>query len=135
MSKIQNIMVCVTQQKTCERLIKRGAEIRDEYDGELFVIHVAKDGYHFLGKAKDGDALEYLFEEAKTYGASLTVVRSHDVLEALKKIAEKNEIDTIVVGESYENCDEKNVVNKLKKRLHKNINVEVVPVQIKNKVS
>lgn len=25
----KNIMVCVTQQKSCERLISRGAEIRD----------------------------------------------------------------------------------------------------------
>ncbi|MCT4604820.1 MAG: universal stress protein UspA [Marinisporobacter sp.] len=134
MENIQNIMVCVTQQKTCERLIRRGAQIRDEYKGELFVIHVAKEGYHFLGKSKDGDALEYLFEKAKAYGATLTVVRAHDVLEALKKLTEKNNIDLIVVGQSYEN-EEKNVTTKLEKKLPKGVVVETVPVEQKEKVS
>ncbi|QXM05525.1 universal stress protein [Crassaminicella indica] len=133
MENIQNIMVCVTQQKTCERLIRRGAQIRDEYNGELFVIHVAKEGYHFLGKSKDGDALEYLFEQAKAYGANLTVVRSNDVLETLKKLTEKNNIDLIVVGESYEK-EEKNVVRKLEKKLPKGVEIETVPVEQKEKV-
>ncbi|QEK12771.1 universal stress protein UspA [Crassaminicella thermophila] len=133
MNTIQNIMVCVTQQKTCERLIRRGAEIRDEYDGELYVIHVAKEGYHFLGNSRDGDALEYLFEKAKAYGANLTVVRSHDVLQTLKDLAEKNKIDLIILGESYENNEQKNVVSRLKKHLSKGIEIEIVPVQRENK--
>ncbi|MCT4620136.1 MAG: universal stress protein [Marinisporobacter sp.] len=134
MENIQNIMVCVTQQRTCERLIRRGAQIRDEHRGELFVIHVAKEGDHFLGKSEDGDALEYLFEKAKAYGATLTVVRSQDVLETLKKLTEKNSIDLIVVGQSYEN-EEKNVTTKLEKKLPKGVVVETVPVEQKEKVS
>ncbi|WP_053956500.1 universal stress protein UspA [Inediibacterium massiliense] len=129
-----NIMVCVTQQKTCERLIRRGAQIRDQQDGELFVIHVAKEGEHFLGKSKEGDALEYLFEKSKAYGANLTVVRSHDVLTTLGELAQKNNIHLIILGESYENED-KNVVNKLQKKLSEGIEIEIVPVQKKEKVS
>lgn len=134
MNAIQNIMVCVTQQKTCERLIRRGSEIRDEYNGELFVIHVAKEGDHFLGKSKDGDALEYLFEKSKAYGANLTVVRAQDVLEALKKLTEKHDIDLIVLGQSFENED-RNVSNRLESRLSEDIEIEIVPVQKKEKVS
>ncbi|TCO72264.1 universal stress protein [Marinisporobacter balticus] len=133
MNTIQNIMVCVTQQKTCERLIRRGAEIRDTYNGELFVIHVAKEGDHFLGTSKDGDALDYLFEESKAYGANLTVVRAHDVLETLKKLTEKNNIDLIVLGQSFEK-NEKNVSNKLEKQLPKDIEVEIVPIEKEEKV-
>ncbi|WP_129600836.1 universal stress protein UspA [Anaerophilus nitritogenes] len=134
MNKEYNIMVCVTQQKTCERLIKRGAQIRDQYEGELFVIHVAKEGENFLGKSKEGDALEYLFEKSKAYGANLTVVRSQDVLTTLGDLAQKNHIHLIILGESYENED-KNVVNKLQKKLPEGIEIEAVPVQKKEKVS
>lgn len=130
MDAIQNIMVCVTQQKTCERLIKRGAEIRNQHNGNLFVIHVAKKGNHFLGNEEDGDALEYLFEEAKKYGATLTVVRAHDVLATLKNIAKKNEIDLIILGESYENRKEKNMVSNLESHIPENIGLEIVPVKI-----
>lgn len=134
MENIKNIMVCVTQQKTCERLIKRGAELRDQYDGELFVIHVAKEGWNFLGKTKEGDALDYLFEKAKNYGANLTVIRSQDVLETLKELTEKNSIDMIVLGESTENDANKNMVNNLGKRLPKKVEFEIVPVKTKKKV-
>lgn len=134
MKSPRNIMVCVTQQKTCERIIKRGAELRDEYDGELFVIHVAKEGWNFLGKTKEGDALEYLFQKSKSYGANLTVVRSRDVLETLKDLAEKNNIDLIVLGESQEDSEENNIVSKLGKRLHNNVGFEIVPLRIKKKV-
>ena len=106
-------MVCVTQQKTCERLIRKGAEIRDEFGGDLFVIHVAKEGWNFLGKTKEGDALEYLFQKAKTYGANLTVVRSQDVLLTLQDLTKKSEIGIMVLGESNENDDSCNIVNKL----------------------
>lgn len=124
-------MVCVTQQKTCERLIQRGAELRDQYDGELFVIHVAKEGWNFLGKTREGDALEYLFQKSKSYGANLTVVRAQDVLQTLKELAEKNKIDVIVLGESKENTDENNIVNSLGKRLDNEVEFEIVPIKLK----
>ncbi|MCT4595998.1 MAG: universal stress protein UspA [Anaeromicrobium sp.] len=128
MNTIKNIMVCVTQQKTCKRLIKKGVKIRDEHDGDLFVIHVAKEGCHFLNKEEDGDALEFLFDVAKSHGASLTVVRAQDVLGTLRDLAVKNEIDLIVLGESYENKQEKNMVNMLEDSLPDGIGIEIVPV-------
>lgn len=126
----RNIMVCVTQQKTCDRLIKRGVKVLkkdDENDGELFVIHVAKEGFKFLGKSKEGEALEYLFQKAKEYGANLTVVRSADVLKTLEDLINKNEINYIVLGESLEESKDKSIVNKLKTRINQEIIIEEVP--------
>ena len=134
MKDVKNIMVCVTQQKTCERLIRRGAEIRDENSGELFIIHVAKEGWYFLGKQREGDALEYLFQKAKDYGAHLTVVRSQDVLLTLKELTEKNKIDIIVLGESNEDNESSNMVRNLRKRLPKGVEFVIVPVKEKRKV-
>lgn len=128
MDTIKNIMVCVTQQKTCKRLIKKGVKIRDKYDGNLFVIHVAKEGSRFLNKKEDGDALEFLFDVAKSHGASLTVVRAQDVLGTLKDLAVKNEIDVIIMGESYESKGNTNMVDNLEEILPDNIKIEMVPV-------
>ncbi|MFZ5967879.1 MAG: universal stress protein [Bacillota bacterium] len=133
MNKVKNIMVCVTQQKTCDRLIKRGAEIRDSYDGELFVIHVAKEGWNFLGKSKEGEALEYLFEKAKAYGATLDVLRSHDIIETLKDLTEKHQIDLMVLGESCEDNEKNDIVSKLRKRLPKDMVFEILPAKQKKK--
>ncbi|HHY90977.1 MAG TPA: universal stress protein [Clostridiales bacterium] len=127
MEAIKNVMVCVTQQKTCERLIKKGAELREKNGGELYVIHVAKEGFNFLGKSKEGEALEYLFQKAKDYGANLTVVRAQNILETLKDFAEKNDIHIMVLGESSEQDKDNDIVVNLKKHLPEGIQLEIMP--------
>ena len=91
----KRILVCVTQQKTCERLIKKGAALRDELGGELYIIHVALNGLKFLGNSKEGEALEYLFGISKSVGAELTVLRSDNILKAITGFAKDNKITKI----------------------------------------
>lgn len=94
----KNIMVCVTQQKTCKRLIIGGSELVERPDDNLYVIHVVNEKEKFLEYADDGEALEHLFEVSKEVGANLTVVKSKDVSGAIIKFAKKNEITHIVMG-------------------------------------
>ncbi|MDD2189970.1 MAG: universal stress protein UspA [Eubacteriales bacterium] len=124
---MKNVMVCVTQQKTCERLIKCGNNLLGDNSGELFIIHIAHYNFNFLGNTKEGDALEYLYEKALEYGANLTVVRSNDVLETLTGLAMKNKITHIVVGESGETDITRNLVNRLEKKLANQVELVVIP--------
>ena len=132
MNKFHKIMVCVTEQKTCERLITKGMEYRDSTDGEIFIIHVAIRGNKVIEDEKAVEALEYLFEIAVEYDASLTVLKSNDVLKTLKDFALKNEIDLMIMGETREVKEEDSVIFKLKKefdRYRKDIKVKVVPLK------
>jgi K+-sensing histidine kinase KdpD len=104
-----NIMVCVTQQRTCERLINKGSGLQKKLKGELFVIHVVKEGVNFLGNDKEGDALEYLFNISKGVGANLTVLRSQDIVGALAEFAQENSIEHIVLGEPPAECKSNNL--------------------------
>ncbi|HOA43112.1 MAG TPA: universal stress protein [Bacillota bacterium] len=124
---MKNIMVCVTQQKTCERLIQYGHDLLDDADDELFIIHVAHYQFKFLGKSKEGEALEYLYEKAMAYGAQLTVVRSNDVLDTLIDLVHKYKITHIILGESGEEKKSNNVVQQLTNRVKKQAEVIVVP--------
>lgn len=92
-------MVCVTQQKTCERLISKGEKLKNSVGSDLFVIHVVKDGDNFLYNDKEPDALQYLFNISKEAGAELTVLRSESVVETLKSFAKDKGIGHIVLGE------------------------------------
>ena len=76
MSRRPRVMVCVTRQKTCERLIRVGKKLVNGSEGELVVVHVSRVGDNFLGSNDEGEALDYLFQEAKNAGANLTVIRS-----------------------------------------------------------
>jgi K+-sensing histidine kinase KdpD len=120
-------MVCVTQQKTCDRLIKYGRELLEGDRGELFIIHVADSRYKFLGGSADGEALDYLYEKAKEYGANLTVLKSDDVLETLRAQVLKNRIDIVVIGESREGGAPSNMVAKLQEKLATGTSLLVIP--------
>lgn len=123
---MKNVMVCVTQQRTCDRLIRYGHEFLGEAQGELFIIHVAHDQIKFLGNSKEGEALEYLYEKALEFGANLTVVRSANVLDTLADLAEKNQITHIILGESAEQ-NNRSVINRLRSKIKDEVSLVVIP--------
>ena len=120
-----NILVCVTQQKNCERLILHAAEIKNKLKAdELHVIHVAKTNWNFLNNIKEGEAIEYLFSISKSLGANLMVLKSDDIEKTIADYAKKNSISYIIIGASPNNIIENNFYKVLKKLL-KNIDIHV----------
>lgn len=124
----RRIMVCVTQQKSCERLIRRGAELCNPQD-ELFVVHIVKENWRYFGKLKEADALEYLFDISKAYDATLSVLKDSDIESSLKRFAEENDMDVIVMGESLETTHQQNMILRLKNKLKKELQFEIVPLE------
>lgn len=113
----ENVLVCVTQQKTCEKLIRQGAELSREHACNLYVLHVVNENDKFLYNFSDGDALEYLFKITKDVGAELTVKRSKDVIKTIVDFADEMNITYVVLGNSREKDPSNNFVIKLQKRL------------------
>jgi len=128
MRKKKRVMVCVTQQKSCERLIKRGAELSDAKHGELYVVHVVKENWKYFGSLKESDALEYLFDCSKEFGGMLSVVKAQDIEGTLNEFAEKNKIDIVIMGESLEPTTQQNMINRLQNKTSKEIHFDIVPV-------
>ncbi len=115
----KNVMVCVTQQKTCERLILKGNELIESEEDKLFVIHVVNEKENFLQNSNDGEALEYLFRVSKKAGADLTVLRSKNILKTMMDFAIDNRITHIIMGQPRINkqVNSSNIVLKLQKAL------------------
>ncbi|NJD02307.1 MAG: universal stress protein UspA [Ruminiclostridium sp.] len=123
---IKNILVCVTQQKTCERLIRKAAELRDEHKGNLWVIHVIKDSWNILDNSSEGEALEYLFGISKSAGANLSVLKSDEIVTTIAEYARENKIDCVILGDSQDDHKENNFSRQLKKLLS-NVEVKIIP--------
>ncbi len=126
MKEREKIMVCVTRQRTCERLIKVGQKLCTKLEGELKVVHVAKTGDNFLGNPDEGEALDYLFQISKAAGADMTVLRAEDVVDKLVDFAEKNGVDMIIVGEGPQSKGDENIIRQLELRLP-NVEIRVIP--------
>ena len=110
-----NVLVCVTRQKNCAKLIQKGVELTREEKSCLNVIHVVSENDKLLYGLSDGDALEYLFEITKEVGANLVVKRSKDVIKSIIEYAEETQSTHVVLGSS--NNPSNSFVSKLQKKL------------------
>lgn len=95
-----HVLVCVTVQKSCERLIQCGAARAHEQNAQLSVLHVARPGVNILGNPEQGEALEYLYSISSEYGADMTMLRAEDVVSAIAGHAKKLQATLVVTGQS-----------------------------------
>ncbi|SRR5690554_4127580 len=126
MENVSKVMVCVTRQKTCERLIKIGKKVATELQADLSVVHVAKNGVNFLGNPDEGEALDYLFSVSKESDAEMTVLRSDNEVSTLVEFARKNNITEIVVGQSPDLNNRTNIIKEMQSQLP-HIRFRIVP--------
>ena len=128
----EKVMVCVTEQKICERLIQNAIELLPNKEIEIFVLHVALKDIKVIEDPQAAQALEYLFEKSKSYGASLTVLKSSDIRHTLLKFAVDNDIDYMIMGETRLQNEKDSVIFKLKADLaNTTTKIKVVPVNEK----
>lgn len=127
MDLYKNILVCITQQKTCERLIRKALDYKGQ-NSCLYVIHVAKNDWSFLDNTSEGEALEYLFSISKSVGAFLTVLRSDDIVGAIVDYAAEKKIDLLIMGQSPNDHHENNFYNALKSILT-DIEIKIIPYE------
>ena len=113
------VMVCVTGQRSCERLIMHGAErslVRlDERESgaplrpgstkilPLYIVHCVQTGQNFMNTLNEADAIEYLFTCAQVVDAELTILREDSVEDALARFAREHNVGVIVMGAPGEN--------------------------------
>lgn len=111
----KSIMVCVTNQKSCERLISHGKD-RQAENSELYIVHCVHTGQNFMNSVFESDAVEYLFTAAQIAGAQLSLLRADNVDDALVDFASQNNVDIIIMGASPSGS-ENNIVMRLQRRL------------------
>ena len=125
--KMINVLVCVTQQKTCDRLIRYGRELVEGCGGELMVVHIAQYDLSKLAENDDAASLEYLYQKALEYGTNLMIIRSGNVAATLISLIERNNISKIVMGMTRHADEKDGTTEAFKSMLHEDVQVIVVP--------
>lgn len=90
------IMVCVTPQQSCSRLIEAGARIAREEGKPLSVVSVFRESNGL--DANNGGALENLFTCSQKYNATMNVYFNDNPALVLAVVAKKNKASTLVTG-------------------------------------
>lgn len=124
----EKIMVCITEQKTCERLIQKGLELSQGKNTEIYVLHIAIKDVKVIEDDQSAEALEYLFEKSKTYGASVSVIKSDNIKDTLINFAIDHSINHIILGQTRLSSEKDSVIFKLKNELAcTNVKISVIP--------
>ncbi len=86
-------LVCVTDQKRCDRIIYSGRLLSDITSTDLVVITVAKPDI-----PQDPQSMEYLFSVAQKNNAEMSVLFSNDVAKAIIKFIKENKVTNVLTG-------------------------------------
>ena len=86
-------VVCVTDQRRCDRIIRAGQVLSEMSDTDLTVLNVAKPGVR-----QDPDSLEYLFEVSKEKDAEMVLLYSEDVAKAIIRYIKDNKVAYLLTG-------------------------------------
>lgn len=124
-------MVCVTNQRSCDRLMARGTELAGGADAgsRLHVVHCVETGRKFMNSAYESDAIEYLFTAAQLAGADLSLLRADNVDDALVEYAKTNGISLIILGAGSAGTDPReHIAMRLQRRLS-GVMFDIVPVK------
>jgi K+-sensing histidine kinase KdpD len=124
------IMVCVTPQKSCKRLIERGAAIAKSNNGQFAVIYV-NNKKDLNRELKEQKVLLELFEFAQSLGGNVSILSGEKVYGTLAEFAKQNRITHIIVGKSlrsaFEIQNSGEIINPLIQAVESNgIQVEVI---------
>ena len=95
------ILVCVTVQKECQRLILAGKRLADNGGLPLRVLHVAAPGDTLLGSPDAQEALNFLYSLSRETGAEMTLMYSADVRQAIVDYAHQVHAVCVVVGSDW----------------------------------
>lgn len=86
-------VVCVTDQKNCDRIIRTGKTLANISGTELAVISVVSPG-----RQTDPDSLEYLFSVSKENGGQMALLYSDDVAKAIIRYIKENKVAYLLTG-------------------------------------
>lgn len=94
--RIPCVLVCVTDQFSCERLVSAGAEIARQRELALQVMSV--QGLSLDGR--NAEALDHLFNVSRSFGAEMTVFYDREPSKNFMKYVKRFQTVDIVAGVS-----------------------------------
>ena len=100
MAENETVLVCVTDQMSCARLIGRGAELARENGCALRVLHVRTREKTMMGNPDISSALNDLYRLSREAEAEMEIISSPEVEDTICQYAQKYRAFHVVLGES-----------------------------------
>lgn len=98
MEECEKVLVCITAQSNSKRLINKGAEIADEINGELHILHVQK-GNNIFNNSDAPMLLQQLFQYGSEKGGMIHAYCDDNIPESIANFIAKEKVTKLILGE------------------------------------
>ena len=95
----ETTLVCVTAQRSCQRLIHRGAEIARSHDAPLLVLFVSGSGFNVLTNPSVSAVMNELYTVSAEVGAEMTMLQSSTPKAAISGFIRERQVNHLVLGQ------------------------------------
>ena len=95
----ETTLVCVTAQRSCQRLIHRGAEIAHSYDTPLLVLFVSGSGFNVLTNPSVSTVMNELYAVSAQVGAEMTMLQSSTPKAAISGFIRDRHVKHLILGQ------------------------------------
>ena len=92
-------LVCVTAQRSCQRLIHRGAEIARSHSTPLLVLSVSGSGFNVLTNPAVSAVMNELYAVSAEVGAEMTMLQSAAPKQAIAGFIRERHVRHLVLGQ------------------------------------
>ena len=94
------VLVCVTEQAQCVRLISKGRALADARGAHLLVLHVRTRQKTMMGNPDISAALNQLYADARAADAEMEIIASPEVEKTICEYVRAQQAACLVIGES-----------------------------------
>ncbi len=94
------VLVCVTGQLQCSRLIHAGRALADTMDARLQVLHVRTSERTMMGNTDVSAALNQLYADAREADAGMEIISSTEIEKTICRYARDIHAAVLVIGPS-----------------------------------
>lgn len=123
----EKVLVCITAQSNSKRLINQGAEIADQCNGELHILHVQK-GNNIFHNSDTPRLLQHLFQYGSEKGGMIHAYCDDNIPESIAAFIEKEKVTKLVLGEPPAHL--KNIRKQNENQFHKILQSTKQKVQV-----
>ena len=92
-------LVCATAQRSCQRLIHRGAEIARRHQTPLLVLSVSGSGLNVLSNPEAAEAMNVLYAVSSEVGAEMTMLTATNAKQAIAAFMRERNVKHLVLGQ------------------------------------
>ena len=97
---MNHILVCVTEQVNCSRLIRKGRALADLQNARLTVLHVRTRQKTMMGNPDISTALNTLYADARAADADMEIIASPDVERTIAEYVQSHGVTHLIIGRS-----------------------------------